>query len=70
MNRQHIEQKIRFACEDWYNKRDWTRKEKEFIITNKQIQASLFPWYDSRISDGCWTEASISFLELLRQEIN
>lgn len=73
---QFIEKAIFTACVA--EPRDFTEAEKQYILNcasegsdrNSNFRDNLLFWFESRLSNDCWTEANIAFIKALSKTPN
>lgn len=68
---QSIEEAIFTAC--FAEPRDFSEEEKQYILNstsesddcNFNFRDSLLFWFESRLSDNCWTKANVEFVKAI-----
>ena len=61
----NTEQQILSACQDRI--RNFSDAEKSYILQHQSLIKSLISWYQSQLSDGCWTAGNLLFIRQLVQ---
>ncbi len=59
----NIEQQIFSACQDRI--RSFSEAEKSYIVQHQNLIKRLIDWYQSHLSDGCWTAGNLLFIRQL-----
>ncbi len=45
--------------------RDFTEEEKQYLLNNENYRKDMLFWFESNNSDGCWTKATVEFMNKL-----
>jgi hypothetical protein len=57
-----LESQIFSACGCPIERRDFTNEEIRYILMHHSLQDDLLFWFESTLSDGCWTEEAVRFM--------
>ena len=57
------EEQIFSACTE--KVRTWQAEEKSYILQHQHLIRKLIGWYQSHLSDGCWTAGNLLFIRQL-----
>jgi len=62
MSHLDLENKIYAACNCPLSRRNFTESEILYILNNESFRENLLSWFESTLSDGCWTEQAVRFM--------
>ncbi|MBD2305639.1 hypothetical protein H6G17_08925 [Chroococcidiopsis sp. FACHB-1243] len=60
-NTSAIENEIYQACDEY--PRNFTLEEMDYIRSHPDIQDILICWFEMSLSDGCWTQQQVKFMQ-------